>query len=60
MSEWEALTTEKQEYMNDWVKAGNKVIDLVNDKTFLDFLRKEDDLIAELNKQARCENCMCR
>ena len=60
MSEWEALTTEKQEYMNDWIKAGNKLIDLVNDKTFLDFLSKEDDLIAKLNKQARCENCMRR
>lgn len=59
MSEWETLMTEKQEYMNNWVLAGNKVIDLVHDKTFLDFLKKEDNLIEKLNKQTRCENCMC-
>lgn len=56
MSELEKVTTEKLEYMEKFIENGGKVIDLRNDTTFLDYFKREQELIAERNEKLLKEN----
>lgn len=56
MSELEKVTTEKLEYMEKFIENGGKVIDLRNDPTFLDYFKREQELIAERNEKLLKEN----
>ncbi|WP_413537550.1 hypothetical protein [Enterococcus malodoratus] len=53
MSELEKVTKEKLEYMEKYIENGGKVIDLRNDPTFLDYFKREQELIAERNEKLR-------
>lgn len=50
------MTTEKLEYMEKFIENGGKVIDLRNDPTFLDYFKREQELIAERNEKLLKEN----
>lgn len=56
MGKLESIGTEKMEYMEMWVESGKKLADIVHDKKFIDYLQKEDQLIAERNKKLREES----
>lgn len=56
MSELEKVTTEKLEYMEKFIENGGKVIDLRNDPTFLDYFKRDQELIAERNEKLLKEN----
>lgn len=56
MSELEKVTTEKLEYMEKFIENGGKVIDLRNDPMFLDYFKREQELIAERNEKLLKEN----
>lgn len=53
VSELEKVTIEKLEYMENYIENGGKVIDLRNDPTFLDYFKREQELIAERNEKLR-------
>lgn len=55
MSELEKVTVEKMDYMEMWVRKGNKLVDIVHDQTFINYLEKEDGLIEKRNQQLRQE-----